>query len=129
MADAQISSTRLKIGMEIHVELATRSKMFSRSASAAHPDHYNSKPNTLVDPVVMALPGALPVMNMRAIELSMMVGMALNCNIANFSRWDRKNYFYPDLPKGYQISQFDLPLCFDGEFHFLSTAARLSCDR
>lgn len=121
MSDAQIISTSLKIGMEIHVELATRSKMFSRSASVAHPDQYSAKPNTLVDPVVMALPGALPVMNKRAIELSMMVGMALNCTIAKFSSWDRKNYFYPDLPKGYQISQYDLPLCFDGELQIASS--------
>ncbi len=104
--------------MEIHVELATRSKMFSRSANVAHPDHYDAAPNSLVDPVVAALPGALPVMNKRAIELAMMVGLAINCTIAKFSKWDRKNYFYPDLPKGYQISQYDLPLCFDGEVHF-----------
>jgi len=110
-----ITATRLKIGMEIHVELATRTKMFSRAANLAHPDQYDAEPNTLVDPVVAALPGALPVMNRDAIEMSMMVGMALNCSIAEFSRWDRKNYFYPDLPKGYQISQYDLPLCFDGE--------------
>ncbi len=113
-----IGSTRLKIGMEIHVELATRSKMFSRAANLAHPDHYEAGPNTLLDPVVAALPGALPVMNRDAIEMSMMVGMALNCSIAEFSKWDRKNYYYPDLPKGYQISQYDLPLCFDGELRF-----------
>ena len=121
MPDAQITSTHLKIGMEIHVELATRSKMFSRSASTAHLDQFDAKPNSLVDPVVLALPGALPVINKRAVELSMMVGMALNCTIANFSRWDRKNYFYPDLPKGYQISQYDLPLCFDGELEITSS--------
>jgi len=110
-----ITGTRLMIGMEIHVELATRSKMFSRAANLAHRDHYDARPNTLVDPVVAALPGALPVMNRQAVEMAMMVGVALNCSIAEFSRWDRKNYFYPDLPKGYQISQYDLPLCFDGE--------------
>ena len=110
----EIASTRLKIGMEIHVELATRSKMFSRSANTAHPDHYDAEPNTLVDPVVAGLPGALPVMNRRAVELALTVGLALDCSIARFSKWDRKNYFYPDLPKGYQISQYDLPLCFDG---------------
>ncbi len=115
---AAVTSTRLKIGMEIHVELATRSKMFSRSPNVAHPDHYDAAPNSLVDPVVAALPGALPVMNKRAIELAMMVGLAINCTIAKFSKWDRKQYFYPDLPKGYQISQYDLPLCFDGEVHF-----------
>jgi aspartyl-tRNA(Asn)/glutamyl-tRNA(Gln) amidotransferase subunit B len=115
---AGIVSARLKIGMEIHVELATRSKMFSRSANVAHPDNYDAAPNTLVDPVVAALPGVLPVMNKEAVEMTMMVGMALNCTIADFSKWDRKNYFYPDLPKGYQISQYDLPLCFDGELRF-----------
>jgi aspartyl-tRNA(Asn)/glutamyl-tRNA(Gln) amidotransferase subunit B len=110
----RIMQTRLKIGMEVHIELATHSKMFSRSANTAHPDHYDAAPNTLVDPVVAALPGALPVMNRRAVEMAMMVGLALECTIARFSRWDRKNYFYPDLPKGYQISQYDLPLCREG---------------
>jgi aspartyl-tRNA(Asn)/glutamyl-tRNA(Gln) amidotransferase subunit B len=109
-----IRTARLKIGMEIHVELATRSKMFTRVANVAHPDHYDAPPNSLIDPVVAALPGALPVMNRRAVEMSIMVGLALNCRIASFSKWDRKNYFYPDLPKGYQISQYDLPLCVDG---------------
>lgn len=114
-ANHAIKSARLMIGMEVHVELATRSKMFTRAANLAHPDHFEAAPNTLVDPVVLALPGALPVMNRRAIEMAMMVGLALKCSIAEFSKWDRKNYFYPDLPKGYQISQYDLPLCFDGE--------------
>ncbi|MAB83847.1 MAG: Asp-tRNA(Asn)/Glu-tRNA(Gln) amidotransferase GatCAB subunit B [Phycisphaerae bacterium] len=109
-----IASTQLKIGMEIHVELATRSKMFSRSANIAHPDNYDAPPNSLCDPVVLGLPGALPVMNREAVEMSMMVGMALGCTIPDFSKWDRKNYFYPDLPKGYQISQYDLPLCEGG---------------
>ncbi len=111
---AEIVSKQLKIGMEIHVELATRSKMFSRSGGAAFPDHYDAEPNTLCDPVVIALPGALPVLNMAAIEMSMQVGMALGCRIADFTKWDRKNYFYPDLPKGYQISQYDQPLCLEG---------------
>src|SRR6185369_12649350 len=100
--------------MEIHVELATRTKMWSRTANVAHPDHFDAEPNSLIDPVVLGLPGALPVMNRTAVEMSMMVGLALNCQIASLSKWDRKNYFYPDLPKGYQISQYDLPLCFDG---------------
>ncbi len=109
-----IVSTRIKIGMEVHVELATRSKMFSRSASVAHPEQFDAAPNSLCDPVVLGLPGALPVMNRRAVEMSMMVGLALGCRIAEYSKWDRKNYFYPDLPKGYQISQYDLPLCEGG---------------
>ncbi|MBG80730.1 MAG: Asp-tRNA(Asn)/Glu-tRNA(Gln) amidotransferase GatCAB subunit B [Phycisphaerae bacterium] len=111
---AEIVSTQLKIGMEIHVELATRSKMFTRSAGAAFPDHYDADPNTLCDPLVLALPGSLPVLNHAAIDMSMMVGMALGCRIASFTKWDRKNYFYPDLPKGYQISQYDQPLCLEG---------------
>ena len=112
----RITSTRLIIGMEIHVELATRSKMFSRAGNVAHPDHFDAPPNSLVDPLVAALPGTLPVMNRAAIEMAIMVGLALNCTISRFSTWDRKNYFYPDLPKGYQISQYDLPLCADGAF-------------
>ncbi len=100
--------------MEIHVELATRRKMFASAPSPAHPDFEDAEPNTLIDPVVLALPGALPVMNRAAVEMSMLVGMALGCSIAERSVWDRKSYFYPDLPKAYQLSQYDLPLCFDG---------------
>ncbi|MFO0783261.1 MAG: Asp-tRNA(Asn)/Glu-tRNA(Gln) amidotransferase subunit GatB [Phycisphaerales bacterium] len=113
-ATAGIRTARLMVGLEIHVELATRRKMFAPSANPAHPAHFDQEPNSLVDPVVAALPGALPVMNRRAVEMAMMVGLALNCTIARFSKWDRKNYYYPDLPKGYQISQYDLPLCHDG---------------
>ena len=112
---AAIVSTRLKVGLEIHVELATRTKMWTRVPNAAHPDQYDAAPNSLIDPVVAALPGTLPVMNRQAVEMSMMVGLALGCSIAPFSKWDRKNYFYPDLPKGYQISQYELPLCHDGQ--------------
>jgi aspartyl-tRNA(Asn)/glutamyl-tRNA(Gln) amidotransferase subunit B len=122
---ATIVSTRLVIGMEIHIELATRSKMFTRVANVAHPDFYNEAPNSLIDPVVAGLPGALPVMNKAALEMAMLVGLALNCEIAEFSKWDRKNYFYPDLPKGYQISQYDLPICFDGEFAFRNAEGEL----
>lgn len=109
-----IRSVRPVIGLEIHVELATRTKMFSRAANPAHPSRYGAEPNTLIDPVILGLPGALPVMNKAAVEMSMMVGLALGCQIAPLSRWDRKSYFYPDLPKNYQISQYQLPLCFDG---------------
>ena len=110
----KIKSTRLIVGMEIHVELATNSKMFTGAPNAATPEHYDAQPNTLVDPLVMALPGSLPVLNKRAVAMSMRVGLALNCTVAKFTKWDRKNYFYPDLPKGYQISQYDKPLCVDG---------------
>ena len=109
-----IASTRVMVGMEIHVELATDSKMFATAPNGALPKRYEAEPNTLVDPLVMALPGSLPVLNRRAVAMSMRVGLALNCRIAQFTKWDRKNYFYPDLPKGYQISQFDKPLCIEG---------------
>ena len=111
-----IIQTRLIVGLEIHIELATRSKMFTRTANVAHSDHFAAAPNTLVDPVVAALPGTLPVMNRRAVEMAVMVGLALNCTIPSRCKWDRKNYFYPDLPKGYQISQYDMPLCGAGWF-------------
>lgn len=109
-----IVSTRTLVGMEIHVELATESKMFSSAPNGALPKRYKAQPNTLVDPLVMALPGSLPVINKRAVAMSMRVGLALNCRISKFTKWDRKNYYYPDLPKGYQISQFDKPLCVEG---------------
>lgn len=112
----EIASVKLVVGMEVHVELATRTKMFSRAPNPAHPEFDNADPNTLIDPTVLALPGALPVMNKAAIEMAMMVGLALECQIAPLTKWDRKSYFYPDLPKSYQISQYDLPLCFDGAF-------------
>jgi aspartyl-tRNA(Asn)/glutamyl-tRNA(Gln) amidotransferase subunit B len=94
------------IGFEIHVELATKSKMFSPSAN--NPDE--KTPNTNIDEIVTAQPGTLPVANKEAIRLAAMVGLALNCTIDEWSKFDRKHYFYPDLPKGYQISQYDKPI-------------------
>ncbi len=110
----EIVKVDLIVGLEVHVELSTRTKMFSRAANVAHPEHFEAAPNALIDPVVLGLPGALPVMNRAAVEKSVMVGLALGCQIASLSKWDRKSYFYPDLPKNYQISQYQLPLCFDG---------------
>ena len=110
----EIASTKILVGMEIHVELGTDSKMFATAPNGALPKRYEAQPNTLVDPLVMALPGSLPVINKRAVAMSMRVGLAMNCRISTFTKWDRKNYFYPDLPKGYQISQFDKPLCVGG---------------
>ena len=113
-----VKAATLMVGLEIHVELATRSKMFTRVGSPACPPaiapYQDAEPNTLIDPLTLALPGALPVINAAAVEMAMLVGLALGCEIAEFTKWDRKSYYYPDLPKGYQISQYDLPLCFDG---------------
>lgn len=115
-----VASVQLVVGMEVHVELATHTKLFTRVANPARSSLHDSHnevetgANQLIDPVVLALPGALPVLNKAAVELSMLVGLALRCSIAKHTKWDRKSYFYPDLPKAYQISQYDLPLCFDG---------------
>ena len=98
------------IGLEVHVQLATRSKMFCGCEAAV----FGAKPNTRTCPVCSAQPGTLPVINRRAVEYAILAGLALNCQIAEFTKWDRKNYHYPDLPKGYQISQYDLPLSHDG---------------
>ncbi len=106
------SSTEYKpvIGFEIHVQLATKSKMFSPAPN----DPDEKEPNTNIDEIVTGQPGTLPVANKEAIRLSALVGLALNCTIDEFSKFDRKHYFYPDLPKGYQISQYDQPISRDG---------------
>ncbi|MAX24824.1 MAG: Asp-tRNA(Asn)/Glu-tRNA(Gln) amidotransferase GatCAB subunit B [Phycisphaeraceae bacterium] len=106
---------RLMVGMEIHVELATKTKMFTSVPNVAHPDYHHSEPNSIIDPVVIGMPGVLPVINKAAVDMSIKVGLALGCKIANFTKWDRKSYYYPDLPKNYQISQYDLPICGEGE--------------
>lgn len=107
-------NAQLCVGLEVHVELATRSKMFTNAPNLAHHHHYDAEPNTLCDPVVLGMPGVLPVINQDAVEKSILVGLALDCQINRFTKWDRKSYFYPDLPKNYQISQYDKPLCFGG---------------
>ncbi len=99
------------IGLEVHAELLTESKMFS---SCPVVDSVEAAPNTAVDPVSLGLPGTLPVVNQQAIEFGLMVGLALNCEIPPFNQFARKSYFYPDLPKGYQISQYDRPLAKNG---------------
>jgi aspartyl-tRNA(Asn)/glutamyl-tRNA(Gln) amidotransferase subunit B len=97
------------IGLEVHVQLLTASKLFCGCST-----RFGGPPNTQTCPVCIGMPGVLPVMNRRAVELSVKAALALNCQIARFTKWDRKNYYYPDLPKGYQTSQYDLPLSYDG---------------
>ena len=97
------------IGLEVHVELKTKTKIFCNCETS-----FGAEPNSHTCPVCMGLPGTLPVLNDKVVEYAVKAGLATNCKIANFSKQDRKNYFYPDLPKAYQISQFDLPLCEHG---------------
>lgn len=100
----------LVVGMEVHAQLLTRSKMFCRCAT----DYAGAPPNTRVCPICLGMPGSLPVINQAAVEATIKTGLALNCDIAETAVFARKNYTYPDLPKGYQISQFELPLCTNG---------------
>jgi len=100
---------KIIVGLEIHVQLCTKSKMFCGCAV-----EFGRKPNSRVCPVCLGMPGVLPVMNKQAVEYAVLVGLALDCEIAEFTKWDRKSYYYPDLPKNYQISQYDLPLATNG---------------
>ncbi|MEM7385348.1 MAG: Asp-tRNA(Asn)/Glu-tRNA(Gln) amidotransferase subunit GatB, partial [Verrucomicrobiota bacterium] len=97
------------IGLEVHVQLKTKSKIFCSCGVA-----YGVEANSRCCPVCLGLPGALPVINEKAVELTILTGQMLNCRTPPVSKWDRKNYYYPDMPKNYQISQFDLPLCEGG---------------
>ncbi|HLG51245.1 MAG TPA: Asp-tRNA(Asn)/Glu-tRNA(Gln) amidotransferase subunit GatB [Chloroflexota bacterium] len=109
MSTATQQAYEVVIGLEVHTELLTNSKMFCGCANQP-----GAPPNTNVCPVCLGLPGALPVINQRAVELTAMTGLALNCSISEFTRFDRKNYFYPDLMKGYQISQYEHPIARNG---------------
>ncbi|NJN62564.1 MAG: Asp-tRNA(Asn)/Glu-tRNA(Gln) amidotransferase subunit GatB, partial [Coleofasciculaceae cyanobacterium RL_1_1] len=97
------------IGLETHCQLSTNTKIFSNSST-----EFGATPNTNIDPICMGLPGVLPVLNQKVLEYSVKMGLALNCQIAPYSKFDRKQYFYPDLPKNYQISQYDLPIAEHG---------------
>ncbi len=97
------------IGLEVHVQLSTNTKIFCRSSAA-----FGASPNEFIDPVTLGLPGCLPVLNKRVVEYAIMMGLAMNCEIRPYNRFARKHYFYPDLPKGYQISQFEEPICEQG---------------
>lgn len=97
------------LGLEVHVELGTKTKMFD-----AAPNAFGGDPNTYITPVSLGLPGCLPVVNKRAVEYAIRIGLALNCQIAEYCRFARKNYFYPDLTKAFQTSQYDEPICYDG---------------
>src|SRR5260370_40985451 len=100
-----ISKYEVVIGLEVHVQLLTKSKAFCGCST-----RFGAPPNTNTCPVCLGLPGALPVLNRQAVVLGVKAALALNATVRNYSRFARKNYFYPDLPKGYQISQYDQPL-------------------
>jgi aspartyl-tRNA(Asn)/glutamyl-tRNA(Gln) amidotransferase subunit B len=105
-----IKSYEVVIGLEVHAQLSTESKIFATSSATS-----GKQPNSLTDPVTLGLPGALPVLNKRAVDFAIRLGLATNCEIREKSIFARKHYFYPDLPKGYQISQYDLPICEQGK--------------
>ncbi len=104
-----IKDYEMVIGLEVHCELGTKTKIF-----CACPTTFGAEPNTQVCPVCLGMPGTLPVLNGQVVDYAIKAGLATNCKISAFSKQDRKNYFYPDLPKAYQISQYDLPLCYEG---------------
>ena len=104
-----MSQYKTVIGLEVHVELDTQSKIYCGCTTA-----FGGEENTHVCPVCSGMPGVLPVLNRKVVEYCVRAGLALNCQINRYSRQDRKHYFYPDLPKAFQTSQYDLPLCYDG---------------
>ncbi|EYB67523.1 aspartyl/glutamyl-tRNA amidotransferase subunit B [Deinococcus phoenicis] len=101
---------RAVIGLEVHLQLKTRSKLFS----ACPADYHGAEPNTFTDPLTLGLPGTLPTLNREAVDLALMFGLGLNCDVSGFTQFHRKNYFYPDAPKNFQLSQYDRPIARDG---------------
>ena len=112
------------IGLEVHVQLLTRTKLFCRCSAK-----FGAPPNTQTCPVCIGMPGTLPVMNREAFDLALRTALAINCQIAPFTKWDRKQYYYPDLPKGYQISQYDLPFSHDGFLEISDPKGRFETKR
>lgn len=112
------------VGLEVHVQLRTDTKLFCACST-----RFGAPPNSQTCPICAGLPGTLPVMNRRAFELSLRTALALNCQIANYTKWDRKQYYYPDLPKGYQISQYDLPFSSDGYLEISDPKGRVEPKR
>ena len=117
-----MAELKTKIGLEIHVQLKTKSKMFCRCNNEA----FQAKPNTTVCPICLGMPGMLPVANKQAVLWTIKTGLALNCEIPKTAKFDRKHYFYPDLPKGYQISQYDEPFCVGGHLEIGENKVRLN---
>jgi aspartyl-tRNA(Asn)/glutamyl-tRNA(Gln) amidotransferase subunit B len=111
------------IGLEVHAQLLTRSKMFCPCPA----DYLDAEPNANTCPVCLGLPGVLPTINQQAVDFTVRTALALHCDIPEFTKFDRKNYFYPDLPKGYQISQYDLPLSLDGHLEFPVNGETVRC--
>lgn len=120
-ATTDVLSYTIVIGLEVHVQLLTRTKLFCGCSTA-----FGAAPNTQTCPVCLGLPGSLPVMNHEAFILAVRAAKALSCRIAEFTKWDRKHYFYPDLPKGYQMSQFDLPFSSDGKLLVCDSKGRFA---
>ena len=122
MSAKLVQGYEVVIGFETHAQLSTQSKIFSRAPTA-----FGAEPNTQACAVDLALPGTLPVMNMGAVERAIELGLALGSHIAERSVFARKNYFYPDLPKGYQISQFEIPVVQGGEVSFMLGDEKRPC--
>ena len=114
-----MNNYKMTVGLEVHVELKTETKIF-----CSCPAGFGAEPNTAVCPVCLGLPGAMPSLNRRVVEYAIKAGLATNCEISKISGIDRKNYFYPDLPKGYQISQYARPICYDGYIEFEGESGR-----